>query len=172
MRPVDLQTMKDRLIELADVYGVKPPTEPAIRVWFHTLKEFALEDVAGFLIGWPRLATKMPTPSDVWKYLNERRTDRIEEQVAADKVKFEREARSWQATPVGKQAIAALKHMMAGRPRETIAEKCLRNSKEALSRHESGAFTLPHWALHHHKARVASSMPERQPGDDFEEDLA
>jgi hypothetical protein len=51
-------------------------------------------------------------------------------------------------------------------------EKCLRNSREAISRHESGAFTLPHWALHHHKARVASSMPERQPGDDFEEDGA
>lgn len=53
---------------------------------------------------------------------------------------------------------------------ETIAEKCLRNSREALRRHESGEFPLPAWVLEHHKARVAESMPQRQPGDDFEED--
>lgn len=49
-------------------------------------------------------------------------------------------------------------------------ELCLRNSREAIARHESGELVLPPWVLEHHKARVAASMPHREPGDDFEED--
>lgn len=170
MNNIDLATLRDRICELADVYGAKHPTEHALRVWFHTLREFAIGEVAGFLIEWPKHGAKMPSPSDCWKRLNDRRTEDIEKKALAEKAQFERDAKSWTATPVGKSALAALKHSLKSRPRETIAEKCLRNSREAMRRHESGEFVLPPWVLEHHKARVASSTQPREPGSDFEED--
>lgn len=178
MQAIDRATLKEQLVSLADAFGSKPVTDKGVMVWLDTLKEFATHEVMSLLIEWPKYHGKVPVPHEVWRILNERSTDTLEEQAKRDKAQFERDARAWVATPAGKAASAALLKSMKARGRESIAEKCLRNSREALRRHESGEFQLPSWVIEHHKARVAdadhfadvSKMVERQPGDDFEED--
>lgn len=52
---------------------------------------------------------------------------------------------------------------------ESIADKCMRNSIEALRRHDSGELRLPYWVVEHHRIRVPGAIPMREPGDDEEE---
>lgn len=80
MLPTDLSTLRDRLAELAEVFERKPAGDKAIRVWFDVLREFACEDVASFLIAWPKTHGKFPTPAEVWKLCSERTSARLERQ--------------------------------------------------------------------------------------------
>jgi hypothetical protein len=69
--PTDLQTLRDRLEELTEVFERKSVSKKALGVWFDVLKEFPVERVAGVLISWPKLHTKFPSPAEVWKIVSE-----------------------------------------------------------------------------------------------------
>jgi hypothetical protein len=71
MLPTDLQTLRDRLEDLTEVFERKAVGKKALSVWFDVLKEFPIERVAGVLISWPKLHTKFPSPAEVWKIASE-----------------------------------------------------------------------------------------------------
>lgn len=101
MNATDTPVLTARLGELADALGAKKPTPEGIRVWFQVLKEFPFEYVVDTLDGWAKRHPKMPAPADVWKFLNESRTMRIERQAEADKKRFASEMdRGFKRNPV------------------------------------------------------------------------
>lgn len=71
MHSYDVKTLGDRLNELAEVFDKKPVGERALMVWFGVLKDFPTDRVCSVLISWPKTHTKFPTPSEVWKGVNE-----------------------------------------------------------------------------------------------------
>jgi hypothetical protein len=84
MKAEDTGTLKQRLVDMAEALGGKPPTQGALLVWVDVLKEFAISDIAGALIDWPKANTRMPAPADIRKLLGGRTSDRIEERAAAE----------------------------------------------------------------------------------------
>lgn len=121
MQQADSATLKARLVELADVYGIRPPTAPAIVVWFSTLREFPIQDVAGYLIEWPKRHNKMPTPADCWRDLNERRTDEIEKKAAEEKAADKRAIERMKATPYGRSMLEHAKRIASNKPKSSEA---------------------------------------------------
>lgn len=93
MHSTDLPLLTERLTELAEALSAKPVSPKGLQVWFTTLREFPMPDVVDLLTGWAKRATKMPAPADIWKALNETRTEKIEAQARADGRKFEAEAK-------------------------------------------------------------------------------
>lgn len=85
MQTTETAMLAERLSAMAEAFGAKPPTAAAVEVWFETLQEFSFFDVSGLLIGWPKRASKMPAPADIWKILNEQRTDKIESEAENQK---------------------------------------------------------------------------------------
>ena len=90
MLSTEIPMLRDRLCQLAAVFDKREPNEHAMKVWAHTLKEFAFPEISDSLDRLARTTTKMPAPGDVWKALNEQRTDRIERDSIA-RSKSERE---------------------------------------------------------------------------------
>jgi hypothetical protein len=88
MNPTDSLTIKERLTELADALGSKPPAEAGVKAWYIALKDFPLDEVLGALDTWLRTKAKMPAPSEIRAILAARLSDRMERQSAADKAEF------------------------------------------------------------------------------------
>lgn len=85
MQAYDNKVLADRLSELIEVYGAKPVSEKGLTVWFNVLKEFSTEKVCSILIAWPKSHTKMPSPAEVWKAVNEISIDERERKAALEK---------------------------------------------------------------------------------------
>jgi hypothetical protein len=87
MRPIDIKPLGESLAALAEVFNVRPPSEKAVAVWADALRDFPIERIESLLRGWPKVHAKMPVPRDVWTVLNDERTEEIERQAAAEKVR-------------------------------------------------------------------------------------
>jgi hypothetical protein len=86
MRTEDVRRLGMRLGQLAEAFDRKGPSENAMLVWLDTLKEFSLFEVESMLVDMPKRLTKFPSPADVWKACNERRSDRIENEARAHRL--------------------------------------------------------------------------------------
>jgi hypothetical protein len=71
MQAYDAQVLSQQLNALCEVYDKKPVSLKGCEVWFDVLKEFPTEKVMSVLIAWPKTHNKFPTPSEVWKVVNE-----------------------------------------------------------------------------------------------------
>lgn len=113
MRPIDSKPLGDALTALAEVYGVRPPSAPAVGVWADALRDFPIERVLGLLRSWPKMHTKMPAPRDVWSILNEERTDDIEKRAAAEKLQERNEVRRLFDPRVRNENMAKIRELIA-----------------------------------------------------------
>jgi len=91
--PTDSKTLRERLVEIADAVGAKPPGEAGVKAWFIALKDFPIEDVVDALDTWLRTKPKMPTPADIRLVLAVRLSDRIERNAVTEKAQFASAAR-------------------------------------------------------------------------------
>jgi hypothetical protein len=71
VQAIDSKILGERLSELSEVFQAKPVSEKGVTVWFNVLREFPTEKVCDILNAWPRSHSKMPTPNEVWKAVNE-----------------------------------------------------------------------------------------------------
>lgn len=92
MTPSEYPAFTERLVQLADALGSRPPTQAGIALWVQTLKEFPFAEVSDQLDGWAKRSTKFPAPADVWKPCNEIRTARIEATAKSEAILFNRQA--------------------------------------------------------------------------------
>lgn len=65
MNPSEIGSLRERLTELAEAVGAKPPAEAGLKAWLAALHEFPTPDVLGALDDWLRSRPKMPAPSDI-----------------------------------------------------------------------------------------------------------
>ena len=84
MTKSDLPELSQRLSQLADALGGRPPSPAGLLVWGDALSECWVDDVQIALSEWPKKHTKMPAPADVLKLARERVSNRVESQVKRD----------------------------------------------------------------------------------------
>ncbi len=143
MRTEDLRRLGQRLGQLAEAFDRKPPTEGALLVWLDVLKEFSLFEVESMLVDMPKRLTKFPSPADVWKACNERRSDRIENEAKVRNLQDPPRVTSIATnTAIARAEMAKIKAILA-KPRP---------SKRAwidkiFQRHEDGDPTLSAYSL-------------------------
>lgn len=160
MLPADSKIMQDRLNELAEVFDKKPVGEKAITVWFGVLREFPTERVCGVLIGWPKTHTKFPSPSEVWKAVNEIQINEREKRAAEEN----RDA-GFQPGVGGEQAekfIAQMRQILK-RPKWTPKEHWL----HVLDTQPEGS--IGHRYAKETLMKMGATQAEREPGQDDEE---
>ena len=88
MQRADVQTLNDRLTELAEAFGAKPVTKGAMAVWVGVLKDYPIEDICDVIQLWARTKTKFPAPSEIASLCARRLSERIEGQAVAHKSSF------------------------------------------------------------------------------------
>lgn len=88
MQKSDVSALKERLVELAEVYGVKPPSDAAIKVWIGVLKDFPYQDIADAFSFWARTKQKMCTPADIASQCTAKVSDRVEAMAVKEKREF------------------------------------------------------------------------------------
>jgi len=86
MNRFDLATLKDRLAQLCDAFGTRPIGAGGMAVWADTLSGCNFEDVLFVLTDWPKKASKMPTPAEIFKLCGTRTSERIERQAAENRM--------------------------------------------------------------------------------------
>jgi hypothetical protein len=79
MQKNHMAEVQKSLAGLANLFQKTPPNGEALVHWWETLKEFDINDIMTTLGYWARDNSKMPTPHDVWKTLNDSRTDKLEQ---------------------------------------------------------------------------------------------
>ena len=84
----DLQTLKERLVELAEALGGKAPSSAALKLWGSVLKDYPIEDICDAIQLWARTKTKFPAPSEIASLCARRLSERIEGQAVAHKSSF------------------------------------------------------------------------------------
>ncbi len=67
MQKTDLPQLEERLKELSEALGGKPPSKAALKVWLDALTEFQTDDVWWVLTDWPKSHAKAPLPAEVLK---------------------------------------------------------------------------------------------------------
>lgn len=80
MIQVDARTLADRLTELADALGARPPGETGIKAWFIALRDYSIEDVVSALDTWLRTKAKVPAPVEIRQLLSASVSARLERQ--------------------------------------------------------------------------------------------
>lgn len=80
MDRIQVKEMEARLRELAEYYGVKPPSAPALKIWYDVLGASYWPDVASAFTDWPKRSGSMPTADRIFKIANERVSERVEEE--------------------------------------------------------------------------------------------
>ena len=112
MRPIDAPVLMQSLSGLADVYGTRAVSEKAVKVWLDALREFPVERVTGLLSGWPKANARMPVPKDVWVVLNDERTEEIERNAAADKMRERNEVARLFDPRIKNENMARIRNMI------------------------------------------------------------
>lgn len=112
MVKTDIPTLLSQLNLLAEVYEKRPVSEKAAIVWYDTLREFPIQEVAGYLIHWPKSHAKFPLPSEVWKAVNERMIDKRESESRAMKAQEKKEVEEWGRTPQGAIALEKMRKIL------------------------------------------------------------
>ena len=162
MQRTDIPLLGERLNSLAEVYEKKPVTQKAMEVWFDVLREFKTENVCGMLIGWPKTHGKFPAPADVWKALNDAAINERERIERAERGRIEREVLNMGSTPQGREAIAAIKGILA-RPKRTPVEHWQHVLLDPRYSERSKQFAREALSALRHR------IIEREPGQDDEE---
>lgn len=191
MNRADFAQAVERLGGLAELYGVKPPTQKAIEFWWEGLRGHTLGDALAAIDSWARSRPKMPMPSDIVAMASERLSDRIENQAAADKAQEKREIANLLRTQHGRRVLEAMRKVLDS-PLRRDYTRCHRQAidrfvggdatavggfhfaREALrlTAEEATAWSQSGWAnwTFRNAPVVAPSMPgSREPGQDDEE---
>ena len=173
MNKLDVEPMAKQLNLLAEVFDKRPVTAGAALVWFDTLKDFPVEAVTGILIGWPKTHGRFPTPTEVWRVLNEEATKQREYKAAVEQSQNVQEL-NWSNSAAGNAALLKMKEILA-RPKTNMKDhfRAMRDNPE--SSHMQVRFAKE--ALHNlgERDEVATELPpmkriplpeERIPGSD------
>jgi hypothetical protein len=76
-----------RLMDLADTFDRKPPSDAALRVWAETLGSLPVRPVLAALQGWSRSKTKFPAPAEIYAAANDADAEEREKRLAEDKAR-------------------------------------------------------------------------------------
>ncbi|MCC6800398.1 MAG: hypothetical protein IT325_09785 [Anaerolineae bacterium] len=114
----DLQAFARHVDVTFEAFGSRRLSEGAVGTWFKQLQGFALRDVCAELDDCVRRLTRPPACADVWKSLNERRSEHIEKIAEASKAAEKRDADNLFAgrTPIGEEALAELRKLLQKQP--------------------------------------------------------
>jgi len=164
-----------------DAFNARKLSESAIAVWFKQLQGFSTREVFAEVDDCVRRLTRPPTCADLWKALNERRSEHIEAMAAATKASERRDAQNLFAgrTPLGDNALAQLRTLLQPKrgDRKAWAYKILDRIADqdpavtpAMSEMCRRALEIPADEMALIKdGRMRSAdirRPERQPGED------
>lgn len=168
MQRIDLERFQKLLAEVYECLGGRPPSAAAMLHWADALNSFPYHNVERVLKTWIQTKTKPPVPADITKLCGEILSDSIESRAAADKRAFEVKPEEWKGpTPFAEKCIAEMKAMLAKpkRPSKDWARKIMENPHSTELQRE---FARPVYE----QMVKAGEWRERQPGEDFEEDIA
>lgn len=112
MQRIDLPAFELFMQELAELYGVKPYTGPALKHWVSALSEFSWEKVKYRLILWRDSKPKTPMISDILPGLRDAVSDEIERQAISDKAQAARRIPT-PVTPHGIACMAKIREIMS-----------------------------------------------------------
>lgn len=114
----ELQAFAKHVDATFEAFGSRRLPEGAVATWFKQLGGFALRDVCAELDDSVRRLTRPPTCADLWKSLNERRTEHIEKVAEASKAAEKRDADNLFAgrTPIGEEALRELRKLLKREP--------------------------------------------------------
>lgn len=148
MHANDMPVLGEKLNGLADVFGKQHVSKAALGVWWDTIKEFDHNEVFGVLGYWAQGNSRMPTPADVWKVLNERRTSNLEEKARQERLVNTGRAvpSGYHPTHEGKALFSVIRAWMNG-PRRPIEEAI-------LEAHRNGA-VLPYSVLRNARLKLS-----------------
>ena len=74
-----------RLVDLAEAFDRKPPSDAALRIWRETLESLPVRPVTLALQGWSRSKTKFPEPAEIYGDANEIETEDREKRLEEEK---------------------------------------------------------------------------------------
>ena len=136
MQATDVERLRIRLAELADVYATaKKPTDGSMKVWFDSLREFTIDDILFVLVDLPKISRGMPMPNDVYKACAERRAERaVRQQLERASMPGFRLDRLNPNSPIARRELAKIK-AITSKPkggRDWIAAIHARQHEEAL----------------------------------------
>lgn len=162
MQAYDMQTLGQRLNELAEVFDKKPVGEKGLTVWFNVLREFPTEQVCGVLLGWPKTHSKFPAPSDVWKVVNDIGITKREAKARAES------RDDFQPGVGGEQAAKFIESIrkILNNPRWTPREHWKRNLQRFPAGHIGNEYAQI--ALKMREQPEQPALPDRVPGEDDE----
>jgi hypothetical protein len=159
----DSKILQERLSELSEVFQAKAVSDKGLSVWFNVLREFPTEKVCDILNGWPRSHSKMPTPNEVWKSVNE-----VCIVLREKKAEFERKAEPFNPGVGGARAKEFLEQM-----RETLNKPDwtpLEHWKKAYKTQKPGSIGYEYAKAVLTKKGILEGPPaERVPGEDDEQ---
>ncbi len=108
---------------MMESFSARPLSQSAVTAWFTALMEFPLRDVAAEMSESIRRLRKPPTCADIWTALNERRSQRIEDDAKQRRATEKREVDDLfrGRSDYGVQQLAVLRRMlgMIGAPTGT-----------------------------------------------------
>jgi len=90
MQRADVQTLSERLAELAETFSAKAPSKQALTVWTQVLKDVPIETICDAFTTWAKTKTRMPAPADIAGICAQRLSDRIESEASARKGEYAR----------------------------------------------------------------------------------
>lgn len=116
MQATDAKVFGEHVGTMFEALNGRPLTERALTAWFTQLMEFPTRDVLAEVDDAVRRVNKPPSCSDLWRALNERRTQRIEDDEKSRKASERREVDDLfrGRSEFGLQQLGALRRMLAG----------------------------------------------------------
>lgn len=134
-----------RLMDLAEAFDRKPPSDAALRVWAETLGTLPVRPVIVALQGWSRSKTKFPAPAEVYAAANDVDADEREKRLADEKARETVDLRRMGATPQGRRALALIRDVIAKQAEKQMHPKAW--AEKILDRYGAGADDIPDIAL-------------------------
>lgn len=102
-----------RLMDLAEAFDRKPPSDAALRVWCDVLTPLPVRPVLLALQSWTRSKTKFPAPAEIFSAANDIDADDREQRIAAEKGREQVDLRRMGATPQGRRALRLIRDLIA-----------------------------------------------------------
>ncbi len=102
-----------RLMDLAEAFDRKPPSDAALRIWRETLESLPVRPVTLALQSWSRSKTKFPAPAEIYGAANDADAEEREKRIEEEKVRHVVEIRHMGATPQGRRALKMIRDLIA-----------------------------------------------------------
>lgn len=134
-----------RLMDLAEAFDRKPPSDAALRVWAETLGSVPVRPVIAALQGWSRSKTKFPAPAEVYAAANDADAEEREKRLADEKARDHVDLRQMGRTEQGRRALVLVRDLLAKHAAQPTHPRAW--AERILDRYAEGDESIPDIAL-------------------------